>query len=202
MQGLATSTDRVSLSFFVQRNHESPLLKKHLKPTRACVSNVVGSFPTSRISRQIQIVPLLANHFASSSSSTHILVLDRRIPRRVRASEDENSITPIAANGLQNRLFMVYCCLGFIWMVKNELLPRYFRFHMTMGLLLDACEFVPWININGRLIRMYYTMLVMGFTFIHLLGDFIYWWSLPILVFCGVVVVIISKELCTLLGFL
>ncbi|EFH66056.1 hypothetical protein ARALYDRAFT_888287 [Arabidopsis lyrata subsp. lyrata] len=161
MQGLATSTDRISLSF--------------LGP---------------RISA--------ANDFASSLSFAY----DRRLPRRVTASADDNSsITTVAENRLQNRLFMVYCCLGFMWMVKNESLPRYFRFHMTMGLLLDALEYLPWININGKLIRMYYTMLVMGLSFTHLLIDFVYWWFLPILVCIAVVVAIIFTELFTLLGF-
>ncbi|XP_020866773.1 uncharacterized protein LOC9328618 [Arabidopsis lyrata subsp. lyrata] len=191
MQGLATSTDRISLSFLGPRNQS----KTHTKPTRVCFSND-GSFPKSRISRQI--LPLLANDFASSLSFAY----DRRLPRRVTASADDNSsITTVAENRLQNRLFMVYCCLGFMWMVKNESLPRYFRFHMTMGLLLDALEYLPWININGKLIRMYYTMLVMGLSFTHLLIDFVYWWFLPILVCIAVVVAIIFTELFTLLGF-
>lgn len=63
----------------------------------------------------------------------------------------KNSISPVTENRLQNKLFMVYCCLGFMWMVKKEHLPNYFWFHMIMGLLLDAIEYFPWININGRL---------------------------------------------------
>ncbi|KAG7653763.1 hypothetical protein ISN44_As01g009930 [Arabidopsis suecica] len=98
MQGLATSTDRVSLSFLGPRNQS----KTHTKPTRVCFSNV-GSFPKSRISRQI--LPLLANDFASSSSFAY----DRRLPRRVTASADDNSsITTVAENRLQNR------CIGIL----------------------------------------------------------------------------------------
>ncbi|CAH8251792.1 unnamed protein product [Arabidopsis lyrata] len=98
MQGLATSTDRISLSFLGPRNQS----KTHTKPTRVCFSND-GSFPKSRISRQI--LPLLANDFASSLSFAY----DRRLPRRVTASADDNSsITTVAENRLQNR------CIGIL----------------------------------------------------------------------------------------
>ncbi|CAL9214393.1 unnamed protein product [Arabidopsis halleri] len=188
MQGLATSTDRVSLSFFAPRNQS----KTHTKPTRVCFFNV-GPFPKSKILRQI--VPLLANDFASSSSFAY----DRRLPRRVTASADDNSsITTVAENRLQNRLFMVYCCLGFMWMVKKEFLPHYFRFHMIMGLLLEACEFFPWININGRL-RVYYTILVMGFSCTLTLVD-ILWWAAPKIALCFVGAGMAFVQLCKVLG--
>ncbi|KAL1214251.1 hypothetical protein V5N11_034777 [Cardamine amara subsp. amara] len=85
MQGLTTSIDRVSLTFPVPRNQSTHLKK----PTRMCFSGS-ASFPKSRIFSS-QIVPLpesAANHFASSSN--HIFAHDRRLTKRVSASNDES----------------------------------------------------------------------------------------------------------------
>ncbi|XP_010507557.1 PREDICTED: uncharacterized protein LOC104784198 [Camelina sativa] len=148
MQCLAMATDRVSFTSFLPRD-QSPYLKKQLKPTRVSFSNF-DSFPKSTVPR-----PANAHvDFASSSSSSfnHIFSRDRRLTKHlsiVRASTSENS-TSGAAKRMENRLFVVYCCLGFIWILDACHLPHYLRFHMIMIMLLDASEFFfPSINFNG-----------------------------------------------------
>ncbi|XP_010456947.1 PREDICTED: protein TIC 20-IV, chloroplastic-like [Camelina sativa] len=81
------------------------------------------------------------------------------------------NLLPGAAQNLQHKFFMVYCVLGFAWVVKNRNLPHYFRYHMIMGILVETAmqiiwstsEFFPLINFNGRLAIHYH--MVMGFSF-------------------------------------
>ncbi|XP_019100776.1 PREDICTED: protein TIC 20-IV, chloroplastic-like [Camelina sativa] len=152
MQCLGMATDRLSFTSFLPR-YQTPYLKKQLKPTRVCFSNF-DSFPKST-------VPLPA-----SSSFNHIFSRDRRLTKPlsiVRASTSENS-TSGATKRMENRLFVVYCCLGFIWIIDDCHLPHYFRFHMIMIMLLDASEFFfPSINFNAWY-KKYYLRMLMGFS--------------------------------------
>lgn len=82
---------------------------------------------------------------------------------------------PGAINRWPSWFFMLYCYLGYMFVVKNKDLPHYFRFHMMMGMLLETAlqiiwctsNFFPLIHFKGRL-GMYYWM-VIGFTYICLL---------------------------------
>ncbi|KFK30925.1 hypothetical protein AALP_AA6G043800 [Arabis alpina] len=82
---------------------------------------------------------------------------------------------PGAINRWPHWFFMVYCYLGYMWVVKNKDLPHYLRFHMMMGMLLETAlqiiwftsNFFPLIHFKGRF-GMYYWM-VIGFTYICLL---------------------------------
>ncbi|XP_010424639.1 PREDICTED: protein TIC 20-IV, chloroplastic-like [Camelina sativa] len=84
-------------------------------------------------------------------------------------------LIPGAAKNLQYNFFMVYCVLGFAWVVKNRNLPYYFRYHMIMGILVETAmqiiwrtsEFSPLINFNGRLAIRYH--MVVGFSFLCVL---------------------------------
>ncbi|AEE82306.1 Protein -IV [Arabidopsis thaliana] len=82
---------------------------------------------------------------------------------------------PGAINRWPTWFFMVYCYLGYMWVVKNKELPHYLRFHMMMGMLLETAlqviwctsNFFPLIHFKGRF-GMYYWMAI-GFTYICLL---------------------------------
>lgn len=82
---------------------------------------------------------------------------------------------PGAINRWPSWFFMLYCYLGYMFVVKNKELPHYFRFHMMMGMLLETAlqiiwctsNFFPLIHFKGRL-GMYYWMAI-GFTYICLL---------------------------------
>ncbi|CAN8308563.1 unnamed protein product [Cochlearia groenlandica] len=82
---------------------------------------------------------------------------------------------PGAINRWPHWFFMVYCFLGYTWIVKNKDLPHYLRFHMMMGMLIETAlqiiwctsNFFPLIHFKGRF-GTYYWM-VIGFTYICLL---------------------------------
>ncbi|CAN6853305.1 unnamed protein product [Brassica oleracea var. botrytis] len=71
--------------------------------------------------------------------------------------------------------FMLYCYLGYTFLVKNKEVPHFFRFHVIMGMLLETglqiiwctSDFFPLIHSRGRL-AMYYETAI-GFAYICVL---------------------------------